>query len=276
MAKYRRISIALALSLGILQCHAAFAQDQARPPADDPSWSVCSETAGKIEKELGLPAHILTAVSLAETGRSGPNRQVETWPWTVHDGTKGYYLGSLQEAVDFVRDIRSGGARSVDVGCMQVNLKHHPRAFTSVSQGFDAEANIRYAGSYLKALALDSGSWEEAIAKYHTQNPGLDLDYAPRVLAFWSRERGAGPVRVASAGIIRQVSAPPRVTVSTGAPTILSSSPAPGRFVIASASDPALQRAELTLVPSVTAPKVSAVPSVGASATQPRVYASDR
>jgi len=190
VSKYRRICVALCLTWGIGTASAALAQEDAdRPPADDPAWRMCAAAAARVEMEFGLPPHILAAISLAETGWSGPNHEVSTWPWTVHDGTRGYHLNSRDEAVEFVRQLRTDGRRSIDVGCMQVNLFHHPRAFTSVSEGFEAESNVRYAASFLKDLASTSASWEEAIAKYHTLNPTVDEDYAPRVLAFWAREQ---------------------------------------------------------------------------------------
>ena len=231
MAKYRRMALAVTLALGVCLPALAQAQDEsARPAADNPAWGLCAAMASKVEKEFGLPQHILTAISLAETGRSGPARQVATWPWTVHDGAKGHYFETEQEAVDFVREIRTDGRRSIDVGCMQINLLHHPRAFTSVQEGFDAEANIRYAAAFLKNLALSSRSWEEAVAKYHTQNPTIDEDYAPKVLAFWERERSHSE----DGG---QVAAREVRLASVAAPTTLARNDVP-HMILASAAGP--------------------------------------
>ena len=232
MAKYRRMALAVTLALGVCLPALAQAQDEtARPAADDPAWGLCATSASKVEQEFGLPQHILTAISLAETGRSGPARQVATWPWTVHDGTKGHYFETEQEAVDFVREIRADGHRSIDVGCMQINLLHHPRAFTSVTEGFDPDANIRYAARFLKDLALTSRSWEEAVAKYHTQNPTIDEDYAPRVLAFYEREKS----HAADGG---QVEARQLRLASAAASTTIARSDPP-RMILASAASPA-------------------------------------
>jgi hypothetical protein len=251
VAKYRRICVALCLSWGIALSPALAQDDQARPPADDPAWGLCAGAAAKVETELGLPPFILTAVSLAETGWAGPDHRVSTWPWTVHDGDRGYHLASKQEAVRFVRDLRTEGRRSIDVGCMQVNLHHHPRAFTSVTEGFDALANVRYAGSFLKELASESSSWEEAIAKYHTQNPTVDEDYAPRVLAFWARER-ARPEMLTPSGTTAQI-------IHVGgvgghADSLLrsaSAQPTAAQLVIASSATPGTASAQSTPAPLV-------------------------
>lgn len=241
MAKYRRIALAVTLALGAFGPALAQAQDDgSRPAADNPGWGLCAASAAKVEKEVGLPQHLLTAISLAETGRSGPSRQVATWPWTVHDGDKGHYFNSEKEAVDFVREIRAEGRRSIDVGCMQINLLHHPRAFTSVDEGFDPEANIRYAASFLKDLATTSRSWEEAVAKYHTQNPTIDEDYAPKVLAFWRGET----TRAADGG---QVAAREMRLASASMPSIRPRADEP-RMILASAASPAQMAADLPAV----------------------------
>jgi hypothetical protein len=136
-----------------------------------------------------MPAYLLKAVALTETGRSGgPGRGVASWPWTVHDGSQGHYFATKEAAIRFVREIRTDGRRSIDVGCMQVNLRHHPRAFTSVAAGFDPVVNVRYAAEFLRQLRDASGSWEEAIARYHSYTPGFD-NYAGKVITFWQRER---------------------------------------------------------------------------------------
>jgi hypothetical protein len=242
------MSLALAWGLAL---GPVLAQDAKRPPNDDPAWKLCSETAAQVEAKLGLPKHLLGAVSLAETGRAGPNRQISAWPWTVHDGARGYYFATREEAVDFVRNTRFDGQRSIDVGCMQVNLRHHPRAFTSVSMGFDPKANIEYAAGFLVDLALKSGSWEEAIAKYHTQNPGVDEDYAPKVLAFLARERA----RSASPGSVSPKLVRAGSLRGSQVVKVASAQPAPLRFVIASAAEAA------PAAPSVPAVMGPAVPS---------------
>ncbi len=241
MAKYRRMALAATLALGLFGPVLAQAQDEGdRPAADNPGWGLCAATASKVEKELGLPAHLLTAISLAETGRSGPARRVATWPWTVHDGTQGHYFNTKKEAVAFVRELRTDGRRSIDVGCMQINLLHHPRAFTSVEEGFNPEQNIRYAASFLKDLAQTSKSWEEAVAKYHTQNPTIDEDYAPKVLAFWRREN----TRAADGG---QVAARDIRLASAVTPTARPHLAEP-RMILASAASPSQMAADLPAV----------------------------
>ena len=160
-----------------------------RPAANDVAWNLCIETARQLEEEYGIPDHLLSALTLTETGRRGPNRQLASWPWTVHDGKRGYHLNTKEEAVTLVRKLREGGRRSVDVGCMQVNLKHHPRAFTSIEEGFEPAVNIRYAAEFLSRLYKAQGNWEEAAARYHSYNPQYYKIYAAKVMGHWKREK---------------------------------------------------------------------------------------
>ncbi len=75
--------------------------------------------------------------------------------------------------------------RSIDVGCMQVNLMYHPNAFASLDEAFDPSANAQYAARFLNALYGASGSWVQATAAYHSETPAIGADYQRRVMARW-------------------------------------------------------------------------------------------
>ena len=51
-----------------------------------------------------------------------------------------------------VRKLQRRGVRNIDVGCMQVNLRYHPKAFKSLGQAFDPRANAAYAAGFLRKL----------------------------------------------------------------------------------------------------------------------------
>ena len=77
------------------------------------------------------------------------------------------------------------GMRSIDVGCAQVNLMHHPAAFASLEQAFDPAANADYAGRFLKELrdTTAGGNWMTAAGHYHSQTPELAEPYRQQVQA---------------------------------------------------------------------------------------------
>jgi hypothetical protein len=75
---------------------------------------------------------------------------------------------------------------SIDVGCMQVNLMHHPEAFASLDDAFDPSHNAAYAGRFLTALFAGLGDWGTAIAAYHSRTPGVGEPYRDQVVATWN------------------------------------------------------------------------------------------
>jgi hypothetical protein len=77
--------------------------------------------------------------------------------------------------------------QSIDVGCMQVNLFHHPLAFANLDRAFDPYENARYAGRFLNELYGQSGNWTLATAAYHSQTPALAQPYQRRVMVQWQR-----------------------------------------------------------------------------------------
>lgn len=163
----------------------------ARAAVADIAASVACGVAGRAaEQAAGLPPNLLISIGMVESGRADPlTGQVAPWPWTVNADGKGAYFQSKADAEAFVRLAESSGARDVDVGCFQVSLQSHPDAFGSLDEAFDPVANAHYAAAFLLILKAQSGSWDAAIADYHSATPDLGLPYQRRVLAAW---RGMG------------------------------------------------------------------------------------
>ena len=86
----------------------------------------------------GIPNHLLAAMGRVESGRRDPvTGDWYPWPWTVNaEGASSFYDTKAQ-AVAAVRAMQSSGMRSIDVGCMQVNLMHHPDAFATLDLAFE-------------------------------------------------------------------------------------------------------------------------------------------
>ena len=159
--------------------------------ADMPAQAVC-EAAGRVAEAQGaLPANLLQAIGLVESGRPDPvTGQILPWPWTVNADGTGHYFASEQEAAAFARLALASGARDVDIGCFQVSLEQHGQAFASLDQGFDPGVNAEVAARFLARLKLRTGTWAAAIADYHSGLAELGLPYQRRVLAAWQRMGG--------------------------------------------------------------------------------------
>ena len=158
----------------------------------------CRTFTEKAEREQGIPQHLLTAISLAETGRwSEEKQEIFAWPWTVMAKGQGLYFKSKIEAIVAVNRLRRAGVTNIDVGCMQINLRYHPRAFASLNEAIDPTANVAYAAKFLKGLHGTTQSWPQAAANYHSSDPLRNVSYKNKVLSLW---KGAGGGKLASLG----------------------------------------------------------------------------
>ena len=174
--------------------------------------ALCPVAIGAAERTLRLPPALLGAIGTVESGRRDPaSGKLTPWPWTVNAEGQGYFHGTKAEAIAAVERLRAAGVRSIDVGCMQVNLLHHPEAFDSLEQAFDPHANAGYAARFLVSLHRETADWMQAAAAYHSRTPELGGRYRQRVAAVWPQaprdavpggsERGIERVRVDPRGI---------------------------------------------------------------------------
>ena len=139
---------------------------------------ICALQTARAERRIGIPRHLLNAISLAESGRCNKSRKANVaWPWTVTSAGQGRFFNTKAEALAEVEFLMTEGVRNIDVGCMQVNLYYHADAFESLAEALDPEANVTYGASYLKNL--------------YSTTPELNGPYKTKVLAYW---RGQGGV----------------------------------------------------------------------------------
>lgn len=207
----------------------AFALPAAARTVQVPVDEVCAYVTNLVERQAGVPSRLLHAVSLIESGRyDKESRATSAWPWTINAEGAGQYFPTKEEAVAAVRKLQVRGVKSIDVGCMQVNLMHHPNAFPSLEAAFDPVANVRYAAAFLTDLRETTQSWEQAVAHYHSATPARGGPYRDKVLAKWGQERGK-PIPIAVA-VTAAKSAPPRFAAAAPrfAPAATPASATPG------------------------------------------------
>ena len=169
------------------------------PPVLPEPWGLCAAAIAAAERDAGMPAGLLGAIAKVETGRRAPDGSVQPWPWSYNAAGDGRYAASQAEALQEVRAIQARGVRSIDIGCMQINLLHHPNAFPSLEAGFDPVTNIAYAVRFLRELHTRMGDWNQAVAMYHSATPERGLVYQQRVMAALS---GQGFVPGPAPGVI--------------------------------------------------------------------------
>jgi hypothetical protein len=167
----------------------------ARPAADRSPSLFCETAIASAERGAGLPARMMTAIAMTESGRfDSAAGRVRPWPWTINAEGAGHYFASREQAIAAAHALRARGVRSIDVGCMQVNLMYHPTAFASIEDAFDPQANAAYAARFLTSLYSAHGHWHKAIGAYHSMTPTRATAYLDLVMARWQ-----GPSLVAVA-----------------------------------------------------------------------------
>lgn len=153
---------------------------------------ICVSAVAGAERRHAIPDKLLTAISHAESGRWDAASQASfAWPWTVTAEGTGHYLPSRAAAIARVKALRARGITNIDVGCMQVNLHYHPDAFATLAAAFDPATNAAYAGSFLRALKRETGSWRAATARYHSATQKFAVPYSARVMRLWQAARAA-------------------------------------------------------------------------------------
>ncbi len=153
-------------------------------PAAAHQGQLCTRAIRAAERSLDLPDGLLMAVALTETGRRVGDA-LTPWPWSINAAGEGAWLEHRRAALERVRALQASGVESIDVGCMQVNLKWHPAAFDSLEAAFDPRTNVSYAARHLQELRARSRDWLEAAGHYHSADPARARAYLARLDRNW-------------------------------------------------------------------------------------------
>lgn len=149
----------------------------------------CDVAGEEAERRHELPSGLLRAIGRVESGRRDPaTGKTAPWPWTINAEGRGKLFESLDEALAGTRALQQARVASIDVGCFQINLLHHPTAFTTLEEGFDPIRNADYAARFLQQLRGKTGNWDAAVAAYHSATPERGLPYRDKVMASLARE----------------------------------------------------------------------------------------
>jgi hypothetical protein len=153
--------------------------------------SPCEQAGLDAEREYALPAGLLSAIGRVESGRwEAALGRVTASPYAIDAAGQPRVTDSKDTALQQTRALQQSGLHNIDVGCFQINLQSHPSAFSNLDQAFDPTANAQYAARFLSSLHTKLGSWEDAVAAYHSATPALGVPYRQLVYANWSTPEG--------------------------------------------------------------------------------------
>lgn len=142
--------------------------------------NACEAEILRAADRYDVPAGILYAVGLAETGRKG-----SLHPFALNIEGKAVFAGSAAEAERAFRKARGSGVKLIDLGCMQINHHYHSEHFTTLRHMLDPRLNADYAARFLARLKQRHGTWAMAVARYHAgpDNDPAQKRYICRVIA---------------------------------------------------------------------------------------------
>lgn len=167
MASAARLAAAACISSGLAT---------AAPAAPNACESQIIAAAARYD----IPAGILYAVGLTETGRKGSLQ-----PYALNIEGRAVFAASKAAAVAEFERARSQGRRLIDLGCMQINHRYHADAFRGVADMLDPARNVDYAARFLKTLKGRHDTWVMAVARYHAgpDNDPAQKRYVCKVIA---------------------------------------------------------------------------------------------
>jgi soluble lytic murein transglycosylase-like protein len=142
--------------------------------------NACEREMARAAAKHGVPMGMLYDVGLAETGRGDSLR-----PYALNIEGRAVYEIDKKEALFRFEEARRGGAKLIDLGCMQINHYYHAKQFQSVEEMLDPAKNVDYGARLLKDLRAREGSWTMAVARYHAgpDNNAAQKKYVCRVIA---------------------------------------------------------------------------------------------
>ncbi|MDB5372971.1 MAG: transglycosylase [Belnapia sp.] len=126
-----------------------------RGPAEtsDAPRAACLAAARRAEQVHGLPTGLMVAVALSESGLHANALSI---------GGQAHYPQTLAAARQMMAQAPAG--RSIMAGCVQVNARVHARGS---DWPLDPVRATDWAGGILRRWYMETGTWEEAIRRWH-------------------------------------------------------------------------------------------------------------
>lgn len=124
-----------------------------------PLAMACEPAIAAAAAEHQVPGDLLLAIGMVESGLT---------PWVLNAEGTPYFFDDAASATAQLESLQAEGIASIDVGCMQVNLRWHPEAFATNEQALNPTTNADYAAQFLLGLYAMTGAWTDAVAYYHS------------------------------------------------------------------------------------------------------------
>lgn len=143
---------------------------------------LCRYHISSAEQQFNIPKDMLAAIGKVESGKySRYRKQTEAWPWTVYAQGKGRFFQTKLQAQQYIQSLLDQGEKNIDIGCMQINWKHHHEKFESIAHMLDPRQNVHYAGRLLLHHYHKTRDWMKAAGNYHSVTPIHHTRYVEKI-----------------------------------------------------------------------------------------------
>lgn len=151
---------------------------------------LCLIASSHYEKKYNIPTNLLRSISIAESGKWNREHKMSfAWPWMIGIDGRGKVFETYTEAAAFLRKAVAAG-ENVDIGCHQINWKHHGHNFRRPEDLLHPKTNAAYAAHFLIEKFQSAKSWNQAIAHYHSHTPEFGNKYFKKVLNIFEDMKG--------------------------------------------------------------------------------------
>tara|TARA_R110002110_G_scaffold415854_1_gene658289 strand:+ start:24369 stop:24902 length:534 start_codon:yes stop_codon:yes gene_type:complete len=120
----------------------------------------------EVSDYVGVPAAILYAMSLAESGQLRDGT-FAPWPWTLNIAGEAQRYPNREAMFEGLMSALGSGEMMIDVGPMQVNWYWQFNTLGSPWRITDPAVNIKIGAQILKIHYDRSGDWWDAVGRYH-------------------------------------------------------------------------------------------------------------
>ena len=140
----------------------------------------------QVALEYDVPAGVLFAIALTESGRQHKDGQTLPYPWAMNVDGQAFYFANRTEADAHLEQLLATGEKP-DIGLMQVNWRYHRHKLGDIRQAFDPWLNLRAGAIVLRDAYRATGDWWTAVGRYHSGTPARAEAYRARVLRWYAR-----------------------------------------------------------------------------------------
>ena len=122
----------------------------------------------RIASQYQIPATVLYAVALTESGKAIDQRIYRPWPWTLNVAGQPKRFKSHSAACLEIKHQLTNGVRSIDIGLMQINWRWNKQRLHNPCQALFPYTNLHHGAALLKAAYSVKHSWPAAVGHYHS------------------------------------------------------------------------------------------------------------